>query len=352
MKRCYKCNRTFDNHELRFCPYCGSSLQVDRARQAEQDRIAREIEERNRKEKQWNDLVGPYERRVAACMKPINSRLNDSTYPYKFQEPFYISSYYDFKITSQNQLETVKKGLPTLEALAAACSGGSVDYSTFSNMKDVLNKKLAELKDYYSKFRTCYNTLPSIGFVKLLDCFLNGGTYKEEHDVYYNETNDYDIYGKTFTPSKVSRYSIPTADFVKFGLKDDFEYSDRYEGTTVEYFTYKVYKTKTYNLLTIDCGYSGISGAISQLSSYSRTVGDDFMKIYSDLDMFIQKLYIYARGYAFDFERWKREAKIDTTKLTIHSFPSKDQYITGSRQFSHNYYYQKVHYGKPKRTWG
>lgn len=351
MQKCYRCNIQFSDERIRFCPYCGSPLAIDREYHAELERKEREKEAEKRKQEAWDAKVNPIMEHYRSAKARLRSYTSDSTFPYNLGMALKYPRDSYYKPINDSEVADLEKTIEVFEDMVAAIEN-RVNSTNFPRIKKYLADLLSKVEERFAKLdeyqRNMSGTLLIHDFTKK---FLNGGKYSHISSEYYREENDYDIYGTSFNPEKVSLSSIPYKDRERYHLKADYEYSDSYDNVTVEYFRYKVYRARNYTTITWDFSYSGIKGLINRLSLSTLKLGTEIIKIYSDLNDLYDYLFPITRSYGWSGEKKDDVLKKDIQAMRYHSFQMKSDYVQEPRKFDHYYYFGRMKGTLKSRRW-
>ena len=293
MQKCYKCDLQFRDDNVRFCPYCGSPLAVDKEwqqaeKRKEEEARRKEEEKRNlqKKKEEWDLLCKPHLAKYEENMNGLK-KFNFESYKYynlvKSAQKLYSSgwdSYGRFTgVSSLEGLEKLKKANAECETILSLLNG-NISGSNFSTAKSYLTKKYQELKDLIEelKFYNRNNIYPSI-LIDMFNAFRRGGKFKFNETMYSQTEDQFTIdamKGLTQTDTmkkleEVSYLSIPREERTKYNITTDYEYANKYhyDNVVMKYYRYKLYTKTTTSTTYFDFGYEGYDDKVSRLSSVS-----------------------------------------------------------------------------------
>ena len=360
MKKCYRCDIQFKDEKVKFCPYCGSPLEIDREWEAEERRKREEKEAIERKKALWVERCAPHIQKY----QEINNRLSRFRFNgYKYREVISyldneygrVFSYYSKEIETEEKLNLLISINDYVSTLLIALEN-NINSSNFYDVKKILDDKYNELKTLYNdlKFYKNNGSCPSIAYDFTFDIIYGGKFYlKNETKVY--EKSDFDIAQAkgdySYKGEEVSFYSIPTSDKQKYNLLSDYEYCHKhnYEKCEIHYYRGMIYKKERYEKIYYDFGYSGISDKINHLSSYDRNVNDLYLSYYADL------LNVCAILRDIIFKIKNSVIEINTSSImNINLLSFEKKFETKETDFVKTYkyeYYQAVKNTVLKKSW-
>ena len=348
MQKCYKCDLQFQDDRVRFCPYCGSPLAVDKEWALEQKRIqeekrrAEEEKELARQKKAaWDNKCRPHIEKYEEIIASLR-RFNFDAYSYKKLVDFLIkrysflnNNYYEkfSGLNSDDALDYFIKLNKETEIIVDAMND-KVSSQNIDNLKKILELKYKELKEYIEdlKFYNRNKAFHSF-FIDYFNAFARGGMVKYGDETRKYEMNEFEIADqKGLSPdsvrgTEVSYSSIPYNYREKWHIITAEEYAQKYGYVSVEmkYYRYNIYEVVYNSMKYYDFGSRGYEGTINSLYYTSKDCANTIVKYYSDLVTLSEQ----AKKFSDDIKKLKKSIGELEEKKAIESlkiFTSERKY--------------------------
>ena len=293
MQKCYKCDLQFKDDKVRFCPYCGSPLAIDKEwaekqRKLEEERLREEEEKRQelKRLELWNQKCKDHIEKQRELTKRLR-KYDFTTFKYKDLVKYLISKYrftynhYGDFIGVKDEDE-LKRLIDTNNEVSLALDllDGNVVSANFNGIKNLIDTKYKEFKVNVDELKF-YNKNAGFSkfFIDFCDYFNNGGKFKYEEKTIKAETNDFikaqerGEYVTSVKGTEVSYLSIPHNDKVKYHIISESEYASKFgwDSVDMKYYRFNIYEDVTTTISYYDFGLKGYLGNIQSL--YYNKIG-------------------------------------------------------------------------------
>ena len=292
MKKCYRCGRGFDNDELRFCPYCGGELEIDREWLAKVNSEKDELERKNREKAEWEAKCQPYITKGRELRSKL-SRYNFDNYKYievvkEAIRSVPVGSRMELTVGDNAGLNQLISGINHAESLLIALES-NINSSNFMIFRNILMNKYHELKSELN-FLKIYtdNKACTVSLYNFVNSFIEGGAFilkEQKYEVKESEFDrainkgDYNYIGE-----EVSYYSIPDYEknIYKIESVGHFCLHHNYKDCKIKYYRAKLYRKLTIYRTAIKFN-SGMKSLIGSYTQTSASLSEKFLSYYSDL---------------------------------------------------------------------
>lgn len=293
MQKCYKCLRQFEDHSIRFCPYCGTPLAIDKEwaeeekRKKEKEESARRAREAAEAERKKNsEAAAPYLSKLRALTQELNELRKPGLYYVPFPEYYSLPN-----LDTKEGLEGLKKEVQLREDYMAAHNNNG-DKALVDRLVLGLKEDLAQLEELITKLKG-YNAYQSADYkavLELVNAFTKGGKVTLAHNVSDNEV-PYDASGKFATFEPVSASLIPDAEIKKLiGYRNASDFT---------FVRIKVYNSHSEYSLYVTFPYGGISSFIRGITYTARDWGTKYLMALTDIHTFTENLKKYTAFYTW-----------------------------------------------------
>ena len=333
MQKCYKCNRQFKDESIRFCPYCGSPLAVDKEWEAaEKQRIAKENAERIAREKaaeekrKNREMAGP----LISHMRELDAELRSIKDRNQYYVPF--SGYRWPDLETREGLEQLKKDIQEREDYLSAYNNNG-DKNLVDRLLEILKRELDKLNGYYNKFKgyQAYQSEDWKSLKDLLSAFFNGGKITLDHSE-SNILDNHDALGN-ITPTEIVPSSLVPNNEVRklIGYNSSSDYVFR---------RYKVYKRHGEYFLYLTFPYGGMSSFIRGITYSSKDWGTKYLRALTDIQLFNEFLEKHASSYTW----MGLKSKLRDSFIKIKTGELSKKEVGPTYTFDHYEYYASKKY--------
>ena len=315
MQKCYKCNIQFKDEKVRFCPYCGSPLAIDKEWQAEQDRKEKEYQEEQRRIEEWKQKSIPIISRALNAYNPLRELIKDKTFPYKL-----FSTREGYPMFSENvaygneaQLKTLEETAVLFEDLYGAAYNQG-DTQRVNRLLDFIKSKLDSFESNVAKYEAY--SCKSADLLSFVKKFLTGGVLELETETYTRQTSRFDLGIEILNDSHplietVSYQSISYSDREKYRIQPP---ENANPGWRFTYHRFPIYEEKTHFIVHFNFSAYGIKGKIKNISYSTPDWGKKLLAIYSDLNVLDFWLSGFVQNYSAPSKEFKKD-ELETLRL-------------------------------------
>ena len=292
MKKCYRCGRGFDNDELRFCPYCGGELEIDREWLAKVNKEKDELERKNREKAEWEAKCQPYITKGRELRSKL-SRYNFDNYKYievvkEAIRSVPVGSISELTVGDNAGLNQLISGINHAESLLIALEN-NINSSNFMTFRNILMNKYHELKSElnFLKIYTDNKAIP-LALYNYVNSFIEGGIFILKEQKYELKENEFDRAinkgNYDFKGEEVSYSSIPDYEknIYKIESVGHFCLHHNYRDCKIKYYRAKLYRKITIYRTAIKFN-GGLKSLISSFTSTTSSLSEKFLSYYNDL---------------------------------------------------------------------